>query len=103
MDTKSLFPIIRNVCYGHQHLEKRLDLGTVVRCRFCDWTFPLNDRTVHMAPDEMQIVCCPKCRRNVSILYFFDNTVADEKKWTPVKRKTDDGRMKHMYVNSRLS
>ena len=103
MDTKSLFPIIRNVCYNHQHLVKQLDKGTLVRCRFCNKVFPLNERTVHMAPDEMQMVCCPACKRNVSVLYFFDNTVADEKNWIPVKKKTDDGRKKRMYVNSKLS
>ena len=96
-----LFPIERDIVYNHVHYKKRLEKDEKVRCRFCNFVFALNNMTVHMAPDEMQIVTCPHCKRQVSILYFFDNTLKDERTWTP-KRLTDDDYVKRMYVRSDL-
>ena len=94
MKSNILFPIIRHVVYHGIEYEKKLDEGEVVRCRFCGTTFPLNKRTVYMAEDEMQMTRCPECRRNVSILYFFDNTVKDTDKipFPKNKKKSETSR-----------
>lgn len=68
-----IFPIIRTIVYNGQDYKKRLDEGDEVKCWFCSDKFKLTWRTVHVASDGMQMVHCPKCRRNVSVLYYFDN------------------------------
>lgn len=103
MNNKVIFPIVREVVYYGHTYEKRMDEGEMVRCRFCGWEFPINGKTVHMAEDGMQMVCCPKCRRNVSILYFYDNTIRDTDK-IPIPKKPKKSEKKYestrMYFHS---
>lgn len=76
------FPIIRHVVYGNCEYEKRLDKDQSVRCYYCGKPIVLNKSTVSVKEDGVPIVECPNtfCRKKVSVLYYFDRVIDDEKK-----------------------
>lgn len=67
------FPIVRHMVYHGVTSEKRLNKNDVVKCLFCGQKITLNEKTVKLAPDGMQIVGCPYfgCYKKVAVLDYF--------------------------------
>ena len=90
---KVIFPIIRNVSERGHHFERVLNENDKVNCFFCKYPILIDYRSVHVAPDGMQMVDCPACKKHVSVLYYFDQV--DQRNKKPVKVKFHRGqRMK---------
>ena len=72
------FPITRNVVRCGVEFHPTLDHGDKVRCVYCQNPIRVNERTAFTVPNdptEMQYLECPKCKKRVSVLYYFDRKI----------------------------
>ena len=46
-----------------------------VRCYYCEEVIPVKGNVVCMGMHEAKAIRCPKCRKAVSVLYYFDRVV----------------------------
>lgn len=79
------FPIVRNVMENGYNFIRTMNENEKVKCRICGNPILIDNRTVHVAEDGMQMVDCPTCKSHVSVLYYFDQVDQGQKK--PVKVK----------------
>ena len=75
------FPIITTIKYGGHEDEYILDRGDIVRCYFCNERFLISTKDI-VIPDKYdnKAVRCPKCKKVVSVLYYYDRIIGKETK-----------------------
>ncbi len=73
--TKLKFPIKFTQVIRNKEFPKEINKNDPAKCIFCGCNFKLNDQSMFIASDlqdELPYVCCPKCRRYTSIVYYAD-------------------------------
>lgn len=91
MSKNASFPITKTIVERGRESKHTANKGDEVNCYFCKWRFPLNERNVYLTDDfEEEIVHCPKCKMDASIVYYFEQL--NERIRKPVKVKFHGGR-----------
>lgn len=83
------FPIQRTVVYrGHDYI-RTLNENDVVSCWCCGRPIVIDKQSVVNTEYDVPLVRCknPECRKNVSVLYYFDRIVDNEALHRTVKKR----------------
>ena len=94
------FPIKRTIVYNRSEQVRIIEKDTLVRCYWCGKIFPINEDTVSMAKDDMQLVCCPElgCNIRTPILYYFDRVVDPKRNALSKKKRKKHGERSYLRV-----